>query len=162
MMTYNTDSAPDTNFFASLDPAQRAWLSGRLMPLAAGLQALLRGLDAGAAIMPAASAAHVSGPVSASGADRPAPSHVRKRRWPPALVVDGVEYHYRTLPGSGRIALCAADGAPIAMWSAGVDGPWVLPMAGFQAFLDSGQAPVVHQWLLQVDRERRSSLRAQR
>lgn len=155
MMTSNTDSG----FFASLDPTQQAWLSGRLAPLADGLQALLRGL---ADVAPVASAAHDPGPASVSGADRPQASGVPKRTWPPALVVDGVGYGCRTLPGSGRIQLCAADGVPIAMWSAGADGPWVLPMAGFQAFLDSGQAPVVHQWLLQVDRERRRWLRAQR
>lgn len=72
------------------------------------------------------------------------------------LVVGSTQYRYTTVPGSGRIKVSFRDGPEIAMWEAGRDDPWVLPLHGFKWFLASGQAEELHRQLLMVDRRRRS------
>lgn len=139
MIPFNTDAA----FVVSLDKAQREYYLGRLAELQHQLQDALRDLSRGLSA------------VSTMNSEAFSLLSINFSKPLRTLSVDGIEYRFATLPGSGRIKLSCKNGVPIAMWEAGRKDPWVLPLEGFDSFLRTGHANALHQQLLAVDRRRR-------
>lgn len=140
MTTINTNA----EFVASLNEAQRDYFLGRLAEIQHQLQETMRQVSRGLSAI----SAFNQDALTVLALDTAPPRRV--------LFAGNTEYHYLTVPGSGRIKVSFRDGIAISMWESGRKDPWIQPLEGFKSFLKTGHAKELHCKLLEVDRRRRS------
>lgn len=141
MTTINSVNA---DFVASLNETQRNYFLGHLTEIQRQLQDARREVSRGLST------------INALNQDALAVLALESAQPRRVLVAGNTEYHYATVPGSGRIKVSFHDGVAISMWESGHKDPWILPLDGFRSFLESGHAQELHRQLLGVDRRRRS------
>jgi hypothetical protein len=133
----------DSDFVASLDPSQGEYFLNRLAETQHQVQDIFRDLSRGIGAV-----AGLNSDLLSLLSEQPGGS----RR---VLTVKGTEYRYATVPGSARIKLIRPDGTAIAMWDGSTDDPWVLRLAGFEAFQLTGHADAVSADLGRIDNLRK-------